>query len=272
MVKKDVKNKKKSKTNKLVEDKKIEEKVEDKEIKEEKIEEKKSKLTKKQKQNKQVIWLIILMVSIILIVILVPFITKNYINKFVYLNLDFQKTKLGELIFYSTRVPITSQEGKIVNEYTMNFRNNPKRLEKINFIPFENDVDYVYFKKDEVVYISFNPKMQVCEDNAVALIPFTGFLRDFAKQDVGSAISNKTYANINNMTYATCETAGEKNTVIYINSGEETKIEKTSRTCYELTYADCEITKVTERFELLILEKYMSYFVRKDDSIFDMFG
>lgn len=216
----------------------------------------------KQKQNKQIMWAIILMASLILIIVLVPFIVKNFVNKFVLFNLDFQKTKLGNIYFWSTRVPIVDNQGEIVNEYTMNFRNDPRELEKIEFTSFKNDVDYIYFKKNAVVYITFNPEMEACEDNLVALIPLAGFLRDFAKQNISSAVTDKNYAKINNMTYAACEDF-KNNTIIYINSGNKTEIRKNDLNCYALTYNNCEITKVTEKFELVILEKYMSYFVKK---------
>jgi len=214
-------------------------------------------------------WAIVLMASIILIILLVPFIVGNFINKFVYLNLDFQKTKLGDIFFYSTRVPIINEQEDIVDSYSMNFRNNPKKLEKIEF-SHPNDVDYVYFKKEEVVYISLNPEMEPCEDTTIALIPFAGFLRDFAKQNVSSAVSDEDYANSTGIPYVTCENS-VNNTVLYINSGAKTEIKKSARNCYELIYNDCEITKVTEKFTLLVLEKYMSYFTRENESWLDMF-
>lgn len=230
---------------------------------------KKRKLSKKEMQNRQIMWAVILMAGLLLIIILVPLIVEKFINKFVYLNLDFQKTKLGEVLFYSTRVPIINARGDIIDSYSMNFRNNPKKLEEIKF-SYPNDVGYVYFKKDEIIYISLNPEMGVCEDTTIALIPLVGFLRDFAKQNVSSAVSDETYANMNNMSYVTCENS-PNNTVIYVNSGAKTEIKKTAKNCYEFIYKDCEIIKVTERFTLLVLEKYMSYFVKKDRSWLEMF-
>jgi len=230
----------------------------------------KEKPSVKKKQNKQIMWAIILMASIILIIVLVPYITTNYVNQFVYLNLDFQKTKLGELTFYSTMVPIVDSDSQIVNSYTMNFRNHPKELEKIEFSRTHQDVDYVYFKKDEAVYISLNPEIETCEDTGIAMIPFAGFLRDFAKQEVASAVNDEDYAKNLNLSYVTCENS-PNNTVLYLKEGEETKIIKTATNCYELTYNDCEIVEIIERFELLVLEKYMSYFTREDESVLDDF-
>jgi len=262
MIKKDVINKK---DKKVTEDEKIEE-----ESKNKKETKSKKKLTLKQIQNKQAMWAIILMISVILIIILVPIITKNFINKFVYLKLDWQKTKLGKIPFYSTKVPIINDRGTIVEEYLVNLRNNPKKLEDVKITFPEDDLDYVYFKENQPVYIALNPKMEMCEDNAIALIPFSGFLRDFGGKDIRSATTDSDYGKTNDIPYITCDVSPQT-TVIYINSGNKTEIRKTAKNCYELTYSDCEITKVTEKFELLILDKYMSYFTREDDSFFDVF-
>ena len=43
-----------------------------------------------------------------------------------------------------------------------------------------------------------------------------------------------------------------------------TEIKKINRDCYELTYKDCEINQVSEKFILLVLERYMSYFVEEN--------
>ncbi len=221
--------------------------------------EKKKKLSKKEIRNRQVMWAVILMGSIILIIVLVPFIVKNFVNKFVYINLDWQKTKLGELTFYSTRVPLVDKSWKITGFYSMNFRNNPKKLD--SYVKTELSGGEVGFNTGEVVYISLNPDMEACEDNIIALIPFAGFLKDFANLNIKSAVNDEDYAALNDMIYATCENSRD-NTVIYINSGEKTEIRKSSPTCYEITYSNCEITQVTEKFVLIILENYMSYFVR----------
>ena len=59
-------------------------------------------------QNKQLKWAVFLMTSIILIIVVVPFINTNFINKFDYHGLTFQKTQLGQLEFYSTKFPVVT--------------------------------------------------------------------------------------------------------------------------------------------------------------------
>lgn len=241
--------------------------VNKKEVKKKKPE--KGKILKEinKKQNKQIMWAIILMASLILIIIFVPLIVKNFFNKFVYMNLDWQKTKLGDIMFYSTRVPIANLQGTITGSYSMNFRNDPRKLDNISVYVFE---DWIEFEKDKPVYITLYPEMEACEDNSIALINLVGFLRDFAGLNVKSAVSKLDYAKKNNLSYVTCKNT-PNNTVIYINSGTKTEISKINPNCYEIIYNNCEIIPVTEKFMLIILGKYMGYFTRDDKSFLDMF-
>lgn len=238
--------------------------VEEKEVKKNKKEVRnkkskhKKKLSKNQIREKQIMWTVVLMGSLILIMVLVPFIVKNFINQFVYINLDFQKTKLGEIRFYSTRVPLADNQGQIIGTYSMNFRNDPRDLEDI-YVDIREEP--VQFDRTGVVYITLNPEMEACEDNSIAFIPFASFLRDFANINITSAVTEKDYAKEVNLPHVNCDNT-HGNTILSIDSGDETKIEKIRTGCYKLTYSDCEVLAVTEKFELLILEEYMSYFIR----------
>ena len=225
---------------------------------EKEIEDNKKSKKEREKQNKQILWAIVLMLSIIIIVVAVPFITKNFVNKFVYITLDFQKTKLGDLIFYSTRVPIANKQAQITGSYSMNFREDPRKLDHI-----EVDVpgNAILFKKDQEVYITLDPEMNVCEDSAIGMINLAGFIKDFAGFNVSSGFIDEEYANQSGFDYVTCKNH-PNNTIISVSSGNQSQIKKYADRCYELTYADCEINQVSEKFMLLVLEKYMEYFVR----------
>jgi hypothetical protein len=231
-----------NKTEIIEEKKEIETKIENKEL--------------KTKQNKQIMWAIILMSSIILIIILVPYIKTNYLNKFTYINLDFQKTKLGEIIFYSARIPITNQQGQIAGDFPINLRNDPRKLEYINGSIPNNTFT---FNKNLPVYITLNPDMRICEDNTIAVVGLTGFLKDFGNLNIKAAMTDKDYANASRFPYVTCENS-PNNTVIKIDGGNETMVTKTSDNCYEITFKECEILQVTEKFQLIILKNYMGYF------------
>ena len=216
------------------------------------------KITLKKKQSKQILCIIIIMVALLLIVLGTPYVIKNYFNKFVYLKLDFEKTQLGDVKFYSTRIPVENTRGDIIGIYSMNFRNDPRKLE---YIVHNIDDNKVIFKKDEKVYISFNPDMKTCEDNSIALIAFSSFLQDFGQLNVSSATTYYDFSRDNNLSYKTCENSPD-NTIILLDSGEKTEIKKISNRCYSITYNNCELLPATEKFMLIILEDYMNYFDR----------
>lgn len=233
------------------------------EIKEEIIDDAKEKNIKnpeiKTKQNKQIAIAVFLMVFVVVMVFLVPFAIKNYFNKFSYINLDFTKQKYGEVIFYNTVIPIVDNNGKIIQDYELDFRSDPRKIEYIKVNISEGDLKVI---RNKITYISVVPDVQECEDNVIAMASFSRFLGGFAQLNVRGASANESYAKEFNTTYANCETKPDS-TVIIIKSGNQTRIDKTNKNCYELTYANCDIIAVTEKFNLEILRQYMEMFERK---------
>ncbi len=216
----------------------------------------------KKKQNKQIKWAVFLMVSLTLIILAVPYITKNYINKFDYIGLEFQKTKLGDLVFYSTKFPVVRGTGQVIGEYSVNFRSDPRNLEYIKIVDIpDNIITFMEGLRGSYtpVYISLDTEMKTCEDSGIALMNLAGFLRD-SGLDVKSAVTNATYAEENGVEYATCLNK-PGNTVIRIYSGNKTAIYKTMKNCYDIVFKDCEIIPATEKFSILILEEYAKRFI-----------
>ncbi len=216
------------------------------------------KISLNKKQSKQVLWMVILMIALLLIVLGTPYVVKNYFNKFVYIKLDFEKTQLGDIKFYSTKIPVANRDGEVSGTFSMNFRNDPRKLEYIDYDVPDNKIK---FKKENITYISFNPDMETCEDNGIALIAFSSFLRGLGQINVSSATTYYDFSRDNNIPYKTCENSPD-NTVILLDSGEKTEIKRISDKCYSITYNNCEILPVTEKFMLIILEDYMTYFDR----------
>ena len=217
------------------------------------------KNTLKEKQTRQLLWAIILMVSIILIVIFVPLIKKNYLDKFEYIGLDFQKTQAGEVMFYSTRIPIANQKGEVTGSYAINFREDPRELESIK-VDIPDGV--VTFLRDKMMYISIQSDIPICGDNVIAVAGLTDFLKSFGALQVKGAIDNESHANETGFPYVTCENT-LANTVIMVRNGNETIIKKSGENCYEIEFKGCEINKATEKFSLIVLERYMSYFGKR---------
>lgn len=234
----------------------------------------------KKKQNKQVMWAIILMASLILIIIGVPFIKTNFLNKFRYINLDFQKTQLGSIsgavtgdktgmYFYSTKIPVADSSNNIIGTFSMNFRNDPRELEKINF---KKTTSVPVFTKDKTVYISLGKIERNCVEGSAATLTLSGFLRQFAQMNISAGMIDKKIAEENNFPHITCANT-KRNTVIEIIEGNETKIEQISPDCYRLIYNDCDVMKVSEKFILEILKGYMDNFMKKferKDSFWDV--
>jgi hypothetical protein len=216
---------------------------------------KSKKLSKKQIQNKQVMWALVLMVSVIIIIFLVPYVIKNYINKFEHIGLDFYKTKAGDLIFYTTEIPLINSYGFPIGEYKISFKNNPTELEDIKLIIPDNKIE---FQKNLPVFISIQKDAPICDDNIIAVVGLTNFLDKFGNLNVKGAIHDDEvlYASGSDTLFVTCETY-PKNTVIEFKTGDETKLKRINENCYEIWYKDCEINQASEKFILIIMEKYM---------------
>lgn len=223
----------------------------------------KIELTKK-KQNKQIMWLVFLMTAIILIIILAPHISYNLFDKFKYNNLEYSKTKVGDIEFFSTKIPLTKTipvtgafigKDDISGSFDLNLRNDPRKLEYISVNIPNNTVTF----RGDKVYITMNTEDEPCDQNVIAAVSITNFLIEFAGKNVIGAVTDINYSKELNIPYIVCEN-DSYSTVIYLKEGKETRIDKISPTCYELTYENCEILEVSEKFILTILEGYMSYF------------
>lgn len=222
-------------------------------------EEEKDNKSLKKTQNIQAKWMVFLMIGLILIVVAVPFITKNFINTFDYKGLQFQKTKLGDIIFYSTRFPVVGITGQAVGTYSVNLRSDPRDLDFIPVDITEDRVEFaVYGNKFGDVYISLFPFMEICEDSVISLAALSGFLKD-SNLNVKSAYTDKAYAKKHDVEQRWCYNDGF-DTVIVVTDGDETSITEIAPNCYELQFSDCEILQVSERFMLLILEEYANRF------------
>ena len=211
-------------------------------------------------QNKQIKWAVVLMAGIILLIIVVPFVKTNFVDKFEYKGLVFQKTQLGDLIFYSSRFPVLSVTGNVIGNYAVNFRKDPRDLEDIPVNLRSDRIDFTLKNSREYgpVYISLNPRMKACEDSGIALLELSGFLRD-SGLDVKSAVTDKNYAKENNLIQRWCHNSGF-DTVIIITDGNETAINEIAPNCYEIVFNDCRILEGAERFMLSVLEEYARRF------------
>ncbi|MEK6872891.1 MAG: hypothetical protein AABW90_02680 [Nanoarchaeota archaeon] len=212
-------------------------------------------------QNKQIKMAVFFMIGVILILVLVFFIKGNFIDKFNYKGLVFQKTQLGDIMFYSTRFPVVEVTGQVIGDYAINLRNDPRKLAFISINTTNEKIEFAIDKgKYDPVYISLNPFMKNCEDSGLALLELSGFLKD-SGLEVRSSVTDKAYAEANNLIQRWCYNSAF-DTVIIITSGNITTINEIAPNCYEIVFKECEILQASERFMLVVLEDYASRFKR----------
>jgi len=213
----------------------------------------------KEKQNSQLRLAVFLMLAVLLIIVLIPYIKLKYIDKFKYNGLEFQKTKLGELVFYSAKFPVISTTGQVIGDYAVNLRNDPRDLEYVEINTTDNQIKFARNYGDfGTVYLSLGDQIADCEDSIIAMANLAGFLGD-SGLEIKSAVLNKTYAQENNQTFINCWDS-DINTVIKIQQSNKTSIKEAKENCYEINFKDCEILQASEKFQLLILGEYADRF------------
>jgi len=205
-------------------------------------------------QERQIKWAVYLMVAVVLVIVVLPYIKMNYIDKFDYHGLEFQKTQLGDLIFYSSRFPVVI-ENQVVGTYSVNLRNDPRELE---YIPLDTQDEKIEFTinngKFGDAYITLNPFMEICDNSGIAMATLSGFLKD-SYLNVSSAVTDKAYAKKNDLTQRWCNN-DPLDTVFVVTDGNKTAITEIQTGCYEMSFKDCEILEVTEKVILNVLEQY----------------
>ncbi len=236
----------------------------------EKQEEIQKGIMQKRIQNKQIRWAVFMMAALLIIIVAIPLIIKMN-NKFTYINLKWEKTKLGDLKFFSTKIPVTTttnaatgsvtQNNYVTGYYTMPyFRSDPRKINDINVSLYEPGK--IKFKQAGKVYITLEPGNNECEEDIVALANLAGFLSGFGGLTAKSAFNDKEYATASKFPYVTCNNTPD-NTVIVVQSGNQSSIMQKAENCYEMTFKDCDLMKVSEKFILIMLEEYMKKFKLK---------
>lgn len=149
---------------------------------------------------------------------------------FSYKDLEFEKVKVGKIVFYKTQFPIQGDDGwKTFNLY---MRTNPNDLE---VIPFEGDK----INLKNILVINQTDEFQCGGKGIISIANLIQFLKDGVGIDV---VQDKN---------ATCDEQG-RYIFLEIESANETKIVQNSQNCYTIQVSNCQILEGTEKF---ILEK-----------------
>ncbi len=181
----------------------------------------KNQIEKERKQLRNV--LLGLGIFVILIVAAVFFISS--IRSFEYKNTKFDIVKEGDLILYNTKVALFNEKGENYMNYNFFLRNDPKKS-KVDFNGELELKKLVVLNSEE----EFN-----CDGDGIIAVANLRQLYDI--------LGAKVIRDEN----ATCSSNGE---YMYINlkEGEETKIDQTGTSCYNIVINDCEILEGTEKF------------------------
>lgn len=205
---------------------------------------------KNQKQTEIIVGIVIGI--LLLLVVLVIYATAS--NKFEYLGMKFKKISYGDIILYSTSVPVTNG-GQITGYIAVDFRNDPRTLKDIP-IDVPNGIRFL---KSKLVYLSVDEATGDCEDSGLAIINFGGLFLKNAGFEVKVASMYRNYSEQQKIPYVNCGN-NLNDTVILIKRGNETKIKEKTMNCYEVSFKDCEILKAVEKVELEVLKDYMAKF------------
>jgi hypothetical protein len=207
---------------------------------------KKTKSQVRDQQFKSVFWVMAGIIGFLIIFALIV----NAMNNFTYLGLNFKRVQEGEITLYATDFNIIGTYGNVVRRGVY-FRNDPRDLKEI---PINGDINI--FNKN-MIYVSTNPNMIGCDDNGLALANLGIFLGSIGVP-AKSASVDEDFAQENNIMHMTCDMAyGNEEVVLLIEKGEENKIERVKKGCYQLTFKECDVLDVTERFELGSMAHFM---------------
>lgn len=206
------------------------------------------KATRANTERQIKIFLVLLVTVTIIIFIVIAL--KQSSRTFDYNGLSFTKDKMGAILFYTVKIPIEDAYGNIKSYLLIDFRNDPRKLENIEV----NTTGNIKFVQNNKVYVSINEPIKQCNYTGIAMINLGRFLTDVSL-DVKGAINNASYSNSTDFPYVNCDNT-KNSTVVMIRSSNQTGIFQKSKSCYEITFKDCEILQATEKFELTILEQY----------------
>ena len=139
--------------------------------------------------------------------------------------------------------------------YTLNLRNDPRKLEKIQ----ANITD----KPQRMVYISFEPEPLQCKDSiALAAWRLSDFIDALGLKKEGAFAYNFSNLSLNLSNYdnashiiKNCSDAKKGTSVILLKKSDkdESYIHQENY-CYILEIADCETLETSERFVLALIE------------------
>jgi len=219
--------------------------------------------TVKRVNTKRVIWTLIIIILLMTLVILFLVFREQISaewdrivgNVFEWKGMTWHKKNYKRFVIYSSELAIYRPIENRTFFYTLNLRNDPRKLEKI-----EADVES---KPQRMVYISFEPEPLQCTDSIVLaawrlgdFIDALGLKKEgaFAYDFNNLSLNLSNYENVSHE-IKNCSDAEKGTSVILLKESDtgESYIHQEDY-CYILEIADCKTIETSERFVLALTE------------------
>lgn len=197
--------------------------------------------------EKQFFWVVGIIIFIILGFIIVPVVYKQFINKFEYGGVKFDKMTYSNILFYHGEFPII-YKGELVRIYHIYFRTDPRE----NKIPVNTNLSL-----SKKITVAVERKAELCTQMQLGQSLLGQFTRAFPfVQNVTSGYLDEEIANLYNTSVTTCEDASDENTVILIRTSDEPSIilgEKDN--CFIFNVGDCKYLETVEKYVMEVVKQ-----------------
>lgn len=186
-------------------------------------EEEKTETKNQAKEENKILRNILIIIGVLIILIFAGYLFVKNVTNFEYKGVEYRIVREGELILYQTSFPVMYDGREI--PYNIYLRNDPRKLENLSF---NGEIN---LKKDMVINATGD---LTCDGYGVIAIANLAKIGIFG-------------INVMKDSNATCDESG-RYMFLQIRESDESSIEQTGVSCYNLNVNNCEILKVTEKF------------------------
>ncbi len=191
---------------------------------------KKDEIKKQSEKHEKILMWVFILCGVVLAGILSFYFYNQSLNRFDDEGFKYDIIKGEDVTFYHTSFLIYDKSNPI--NYNVYLRNDPRDLQKINFIGEMN--------RKEMLVINNSDEFNCEGDGVIAIANMAQILK---------AVKIKSIADQN----ATCDELG-RYSIADLQNGDKTYIEQYGPSCYKIYINDCEILAGTERYIVEVLK------------------
>lgn len=195
-------------------------------------------------RKKEIYWIIGVMAGLIVLILIISSLIQGS-NTFTYKALKFTKTKYGELPVFLYNYNFKDPRTTPPKEYSFNFllRKDPRT----NTVPVDGNIEFG--PAGSTVYVGINgSSLSQCKTSNRDLASLSSFLT-INLFTIKTGLADKAEAEKSNYTHVACSNF-PSNVVIMVQSGNQTRVEKSGSNCYNINIANCETLEGIEKFEV----------------------